>query len=174
MNVIFIMNDTFRRDHVGAYGNPWIKTPHLDAFAQHAAVFQQYYTASYPTVPNRWDTVSGRFGFPFRGWQPVGREDVTWGQYLGSRGVHTQMIWDTPMLGLDDYNYTRGFKGQLFVHGQKGDPWITDPTIQVDMGAQGTRFAGCRVSIIICAITTTAAMNANFASGAVCLPRRIG
>lgn len=142
MNVIFIMNDTFRRDHLGCYGNPWIRTPNLDAFSQHAARFEQYYAASYPTVPNRWDTVSGRYGFPFRGWQPVGREDVTWGEYLDKRGVHTQMIWDTPMLGLNGYNYTRGFKGQLFVHGQKGDPWITDPTLPIQMGAQGHKIRG--------------------------------
>ena len=70
MNVIFIMNDTFRRDHLGCYGNSWIQTPHLDGFAQHAAVFEQFYAASYPTVPNRWDLATGRFGFPFRGWQP--------------------------------------------------------------------------------------------------------
>jgi len=67
MNVIFIMNDSFRRDHLGCYGNPEIKTPNLDRFAEHSAVFEQYYIASYPTVPNRWDLTTGRFGFPFRG-----------------------------------------------------------------------------------------------------------
>ena len=33
MNVIWIVADTFRRDHVGAYGNPTIRTPSLDALA---------------------------------------------------------------------------------------------------------------------------------------------
>ena len=136
MNVIFIMNDTFRRDHLGCYGNSWIQTPNLDRFAQQAAVFEQFYAASYPTVPNRWDLVTGRFGFPYRGWQPLDPGDVTWGQLLSHNNIHTQMIWDTPMLGQHDYNYTRGFQGLSFVHGQKGDPWITNPSLPVDLMCQ--------------------------------------
>ena len=136
MNVIFIMNDTFRRDHLGCYGNSWIQTPNLDQFAQRAAVFKQFYIASYPTVPNRWDLSTGRFGFPFRGWQPLGAKDVTWGQLLSRHGVHTQMIWDTPMLGVNDYNYMRGFRGVDFVHGQKGDPWVTNPSLNIQLSAQ--------------------------------------
>ncbi|MFC1713488.1 sulfatase [Candidatus Poribacteria bacterium] len=136
MNVIFLMNDSFRSDHLGCYGNSWIKTPALDRFAQRSAVFEQCYIASYPTVPNRWDLSTGRFGFPSRGWQPLGPEDVTWGQILTRHGVHTQMIWDTPMLAMHGYNYTKGFKGIDFVHGQKGDPWITDPSLNTQLMAQ--------------------------------------
>ena len=33
-NVVVIVADTFRRDHLGAYGNPTIRTPHLDEFAR--------------------------------------------------------------------------------------------------------------------------------------------
>ena len=136
MNVIFIMNDSFRRDHLGCYGNSWIRTPNLDRFAQHAAVFDQFYIASYPTIPNRWDLCTGHFGFPFRGWQPLGLDDVTWGQLLSEHSVHTQMIWDTPMLATHNYNYTRGFNGITFVRGQKGDHWITDPSLPIRMPAQ--------------------------------------
>lgn len=136
MNVILIVNDTFRRDHLGCYGNEWIHTPNLDRFAARAACFDQCHIASYPTVPNRWDILTGRYGFPHRGWQPLDREDVTLAQVLARQGVHTQMIWDTPMLAMHDYNYTRGFRGIEFVHGQKGDPWITDPSLPIRMPAQ--------------------------------------
>jgi arylsulfatase A-like enzyme len=136
MNVIFIMNDSFRRDHLGCYGNTWIKTPNLDQLARQSALFEQFYIASYPTVPNRWDLSTGRFGFPFRGWQPLGEGDRTWGQMLSEHGIHTQMIWDTPMLGKDNYNYTRGFRGLYFVHSQKGDPWITDTSLPIRMPSQ--------------------------------------
>jgi arylsulfatase A-like enzyme len=61
---------------------------------------------------------------------------VTLAQILDQHGVHTQMIWDTPMLGMHEYNYTRGFQGIYFVHGQKGDPWITNPSLPVRMPAQ--------------------------------------
>jgi len=136
MNVILIVNDTFRRDHLGCYGSDWIKTPNLDAFAARSMIFDQAYIASYPTVPNRWDLVVGRYGFPSHGWEPLRREDVTLAQLLARRDVHTQMIWDTPMLGMHDYNYTRGFKGIEFVHTQKGDPWITNPSLPVRFQAQ--------------------------------------
>jgi arylsulfatase A-like enzyme len=136
MNVILIVNDTFRQDHLGCYGNDRIKTPALDAFAERAAVFDQYYIASYPTVPNRWDMAVGRYGFPTRSWEPLRAGDVTLAQTLARQGVHTQMIWDTPMLGMHDYNYTRGFQGIEFVHGQKNDPWITNPDLPVEFPAQ--------------------------------------
>ena len=136
MNVVLIMNDSFRRDHLGCYGNPWIQTPNLDRFAERAAVFDGCYIASYPTVPNRWDIATGRYGFPFRGWQPLDPGDVTLAQTLAAQGIHTQMIWDTPMLDMNDYNYTRGFSGVYFVHGQKGDPWVTDPTLPLRLPAQ--------------------------------------
>ena len=136
MNVIVLVNDTFRRDHLGCYGNPWIKTPYLDEFARRSAIFDQYYIASYPTVPNRWDMAVGRYGFPTHAWEPLRQGEVTWAQYLARKGTHTQMIWDTPMLAMHDYNYTRGFQGVEFVHAQKGDPWITTPSLPVRMPAQ--------------------------------------
>jgi len=104
MNVIVLVNDTFRRDQLGCYGNDWIHTPNLDQFGRRGAIFEQYYAASYPMVPNRWDLSTGRFGFPILGWQPLGQGDASWGQLLSRHGVHTQVIWDTPMLGLHDYN----------------------------------------------------------------------
>ena len=39
MNVIWIVADTFRRDHIGAYGNPTIRTPSLDALAARSIRF---------------------------------------------------------------------------------------------------------------------------------------
>lgn len=136
MNVIFMVNDTFRRDYLGCYGNTCIKTPNLDAFADQSAIFDQYYIGSYPTVPNRWDMLVGKYGFPTVGWEPLRRQDRTLPQILGKAGVHTQMIWDTPMLAMHDYNYTRGFKGIEFVHSQKGDPWITSPDLPIQQPAQ--------------------------------------
>ena len=33
-NVVVIVADTFRRDHLGAYGNARIRTPYLDELAR--------------------------------------------------------------------------------------------------------------------------------------------
>ena len=144
MNVILLVNDTFRRDHLGCYGNPWIHTPYLDEFARQSAVFDQYYIGSYPTVPNRWDMLVGRYGFPTVGWEPLRRQDTTLAQVLGRQGVHTQMIWDTPMLAMHDYNYTRGFKGIEFIHSQKGDPWITSNDLPIQLPAQPHKIKNAR------------------------------
>ena len=71
MKVICIVADTFRRDHLGAYGNDWIHTPNLDKFASESAVFDNAYIGSFPTVPNRRDVLLGRgdIGLPFNRWK---------------------------------------------------------------------------------------------------------
>ena len=53
MNVVWIVADTFRRDHIGAYGNPTIKTPSLDALAAGSVRFDRHYSAGFPTMPTR-------------------------------------------------------------------------------------------------------------------------
>lgn len=60
MKVILIIADTFRRDHLGIYGNRWIHTPNLNRLAGEAAVFQHHYIGSFPTVPNRRDVLLGQ------------------------------------------------------------------------------------------------------------------
>ena len=50
MNVVLIIVDSLRKDHVGAYGNSWIKTPSLDAFARESLRFTRAYPESLPTI----------------------------------------------------------------------------------------------------------------------------
>ena len=71
MNVIWIVSDTFRRDHVGAYGNRWIRTPSLDALASEAVRFDSHYSAGFPTMPTRADHQTGRWTMSFMGWEPL-------------------------------------------------------------------------------------------------------
>ena len=139
MNVLIVMSDTFRRDHLAAYGlrapwthpghesEPFIETPNLDALAAESALFDRFYVSSYPTVPCRYDLFSGRFGFTNRGWQPLEPEDVILSELAGERGLTPMIIFDTPMLATDSYNYTRGFAGWDFVRGQHADRYVVDP-----------------------------------------------
>jgi arylsulfatase A-like enzyme len=136
VNVIVIVNDSFRRDHLGCYGNNWIHTPNLDKFAQESIIFDQAYIASYPTVPNRWDMNTGRFGFPFRGWQPLDQEDVTVAEILGKYGFTSMLIHDTPMLEMHEFNYTKGYSAFWWIRGQHSDPFITDPSISLRLPAE--------------------------------------
>ena len=65
VNAILIILDTLRQDHVGCYGNNWIKTPHLDNFAQEAVKFTKMYPDSLPTLPARKAIYTGKRVFPF-------------------------------------------------------------------------------------------------------------
>ena len=38
-NVILVIVDSLRKDHVGVYGNDWIRTPSLDALAREGLRF---------------------------------------------------------------------------------------------------------------------------------------
>ena len=66
MNVIVIVIDTLRRDHIGVYGNKWVKTPNFDRFAAESAVFTRATGESLPTIPHRRSIHTGMRTFPFR------------------------------------------------------------------------------------------------------------
>ena len=54
MNLIVIVADTFRWDHVsGACPNPQIQTPFIERFSKKCTIFDQFYTGSFPTLPHR-------------------------------------------------------------------------------------------------------------------------
>jgi arylsulfatase A-like enzyme len=40
LNIVLVVSDTFRRDHLGCYGNTSIRTPQLDRFSQRATTFE--------------------------------------------------------------------------------------------------------------------------------------
>lgn len=138
-NVIIIMNDTLRRDHVAAYGlpapwtrpghsdAPFIDTPNLDRLAAESARFDRFYCGSYPTIPCRYDLFTGRYGFPTRGWQPLEPDDVALPEIVAGHGILPALIFDTPPLGNDDYNFTRNFESWQWVRGQHGDRYRTTP-----------------------------------------------
>jgi len=121
MNLIIIVSDTFRYDHIGANGNNWIKTPELDKLASEAVVFDNLYTASFPTIPHRTDLVTGRYTFAYRGWSRLSEDDLVLAQVLKDAGYGTQLIADTTHLIRDDRNFNRGFDGWYISRGQEGD-----------------------------------------------------
>ena len=95
MNVIVICLDTLRWDHLGCYGNPWIRTPAIDHFAHRATRFDAAYCASFPTVPMRTDAFTGDVVWPRYGWKALGNEETTVLQYLKEAGYHTGLVLDT-------------------------------------------------------------------------------
>ena len=49
-NVVLIIMDSLRKDHVGAYGNDTIRTPNLDALSRESLRFTRAYPESAPTI----------------------------------------------------------------------------------------------------------------------------
>ncbi len=118
MNIIVIISDTFRRDHLPCYGNNDMITPNLDAFAEKALIFEDGYPASFPTVPMRSDLMTGRFTFTYLPWGPLPQNETTLAQILSQAGYVTAAIADTPFLSRKGYGQDRGFQEFVYVRGQ--------------------------------------------------------
>ena len=132
MNVIVIVTDSLRPDYMGCYGSTWVKTPHLDAFAKESTLVKYAYSEGLPTMPTRTAWWTGKYTFPFRGWQPLELTDVLLAEYLWDRGFVSAMITDVYHMHKPSYNCGRGFDYVQFIRGQEYDPYILDGSIDVE------------------------------------------
>jgi arylsulfatase A-like enzyme len=124
MNVILVLIDTLRRDHLGAYGGG--PTPGFDRLAELGVTFDRYVLGSYPCMPARRDLWTGRYEFPWRGWGPLLPGDRDLPTVLGAAGVRTMLVTDHYHLfqpGAGNYHF--GFEGWEFIRGQEDDHWRT-------------------------------------------------
>ena len=129
MNFILIVLDTLRRDRLSFYRDervrqrnqshksydvPWedqlAYTPNLDALARRATVFDNYYVASFPTMPARADYSTGKTSFSFMTWEPLSRDEVTMADVLSEAGYVTAGVVDTPFYQKNGYGYDRGYR----------------------------------------------------------------
>lgn len=60
-NILVIVADQLRADHLGFGGNPVVKTPNLDALAERGMVFENATVANPTCMPNRASLVTGRW-----------------------------------------------------------------------------------------------------------------
>jgi len=142
MNVILVILDSLRKDHVGAYGNPWIKTPNLDALADESLRFTRAYPESIPTLPARRAIHTGLRTWPFRnwdpppgetfmpaGWQRIPEDQTTLSEVLFNYGLNTVLLSDTEHLFKATMNFQRGFMVYDWIRGQERDRYR--PTMKV-------------------------------------------
>lgn len=59
-NVLFVITDQQRADHVGFAGNSVVRTPNLDSIANRGMVFDRCYVANPICMPNRASILTGR------------------------------------------------------------------------------------------------------------------
>ena len=143
MKLIFIMADTFRRDHIGAYGNKWINTPNLDRLAATSNVFDHAYIGSFPTLPNRRDIHLGHGDkdSPINKWRRIDDDEVTIADRLFDAGVYSMMVNDvansvSASKGVSgnnaQMNFMKGFSCYATNRGQEADNMWGETNVPLD------------------------------------------
>jgi arylsulfatase A-like enzyme len=110
-NVVLVVIDSLRADHLRCYGARGMRTPNLDALARESLRFENAYPEAMPTMPARRSILSGRHAYPFRGWrpwegmagrpgwQPIQPGAETLITALRRAGWWTSYVTDNPFLG---------------------------------------------------------------------------
>ena len=131
-NILWIIAEDTCPD-LGCYGNPWIKTPHLDKFADKSSVFEFAYSEGLATIPVRTALFTGRYTLPFRGWQGLEQNDITIAEILWDKGISSALICDTYQMQKPQMGFSRCFDYVQMIRGQEFDPWILESQVQVDL-----------------------------------------
>ncbi|HEV2744872.1 MAG TPA: sulfatase [Rubrobacter sp.] len=125
MNVILVILDSLRKDHVGAYGNDLIRTPVLDAVAREGLRFTRAHPEAMPTIPVRRAVHTGARTFPLGppayGWTSIPAGQTTLAEVLKSEGYGTFLVTDT--YHQFSLNFGRGFDAIRVIRGQESDPY---------------------------------------------------
>jgi len=94
-NFILFITDQHRADHLGCYGHPVLKTPHIDSIAERGVAMDKFYVASPVCMPNRASLMTGRMpsahGVRANG-IPLSRASVTFVDLLAAAGYRTALV----------------------------------------------------------------------------------
>jgi len=93
LNVVLIVLDTLRADHIGAYGHAGALTPHLDTFAHSATLYENAFASASWTVPSHATLFTGlppgRHRASFDHDRSLDDRFTTLAESLGSAGYRT-------------------------------------------------------------------------------------
>jgi arylsulfatase A-like enzyme len=101
MNVLFIMADQLRWDHLGCAGHPYLKTPNLDALAARGVRFGNAFVNSGVCGPSRMSTYTGRYPVSHGAtWNrvPLSVGEVTLGEMLRGAGHRLALAGKTHVM----------------------------------------------------------------------------
>jgi arylsulfatase A-like enzyme len=155
VNAILIVLDTLRQDHVGCYGNTWIKTPNLDNFAKESVKFTRMYPDSLPTLPARKAIYTGKRVFPFNddkqgitksgrgdfiadalgapGWSNISDSQLTLAERFHRKKYTSALFSDVYHQFKPGYNFQRGFDQWQWIRGQEEDSFLSGPRISDEL-----------------------------------------
>jgi len=101
MNVLFIMADQLRWDHLGCAGHPYLKTPNIDALARRGVRFANAFANSGVCGPSRMSFYTGRYPISHGAtWNrvPLSVGEVTLGEMLHGAGVSLALAGKTHVM----------------------------------------------------------------------------
>jgi len=99
-NVLFIMCDQLRADHLSCYGHPKLHTPNIDALSERGVLFEQAYVQSPVCGPSRMSYYTGRYMHSHGvSWNfvPLKAGEMTIGDHLRPLGVQCALVGKTHM-----------------------------------------------------------------------------
>jgi arylsulfatase A-like enzyme len=134
MNVLLLIIDSLRPDHVGAYGSPQIQTPNVDRLANLGLRFNRAFPEAMVTIPARRSIFTCRRIFPFRhfvphpelgespGWLPIDDTKRTFTSVLRDQGYWVAQVSDNPHLAFTKAfePFRRSFDHWSAIVGQSG------------------------------------------------------
>lgn len=134
LSVVVVQIDSLCRHFLPCYGNGWVQTPNLDAFARRALVFDRHYTGSLPCMPARRELWAGVEESWWRFWGPL----EPWDQPIAhvvrrsGRPVVTQLITDHyHFFEWGSHSFAYDFHGYDYIRGHEMDNWRTAPLAEV-------------------------------------------
>ena len=114
-NVLFIMCDQLRADHLSCAGHPHLETPAIDSLAKRGILFPRAYVQSGVCGPSRMSYYTGRYMFSHGAtWNrvPLSLRERTIGDYLQPTGMRVALAGKTHVLpdtdGLERYGIEGG------------------------------------------------------------------
>ncbi len=120
VNIVYILCDALRADHVGCYGYHRDTTPFLDRLAEEGIMCRTVYAHSSWTFPSTASHLTGV--------NPVAsyRQDMALSteldfisEILAGNGYHTYMVSANPLLK-ENYNIAQGFHVYRYIHSSDG------------------------------------------------------
>ncbi|MGE0715830.1 MAG: alkaline phosphatase family protein [Alphaproteobacteria bacterium] len=100
-NILFVMCDQLRADHLGCAGHPHLKTPNLDGLARRGVRFDRAYVQSGVCGPSRMSFYTGRYMFSHGAtWNraPLSIRERTIGDYLKPVGLEVALAGKTHVI----------------------------------------------------------------------------
>ncbi|OYT29929.1 MAG: sulfatase [Thermofilum sp. ex4484_82] len=139
-NIIFIVLDSLRQDHVSFYnkGKPAFpgiepcKTPNIDKLAEKSLVFTNVYPNGLPTIPVRTEWMTGQYTLPYKPWEPLYPypKEITIADILAKEGYKNALITDTYHFFKPDMNFHRSFHSFIWIRGQEYDAYASNKPLK--------------------------------------------